>query len=291
MCFMCDASSVIELLLFTTVAMDAGWRATRKTHESYVLDMERLGKELPVLFLVCIGLRLECCMIDILHCIDLGFTAHVVGNVFMELIRNHKLGPNQDSSIAALNKLLDRWYSASRTPHRIQGRLTVDRIRTSGQWPKLKSKAAPLRYLARFAAKLAKDFHDGTEHDDFKLALCTLLCRFYTIVESSSMFLSDAIKRELPEIGFKLGTFYAHLSAEAMEMGIKLWKFSPKVHLTMHLLEWQAPEFGNPRFWWCYADEDLVGLLIEVAEACHPRSMHFMALYKWLILFYETMID
>ena len=28
---------------------------------------------------------------------------------------------------------------------------------------------------------------------------------------------------------------------------------------------------GNPRFSWCYSDEDMVGQLVEVAESCHPE--------------------
>ena len=63
----------------------------------------------------------------------------------------------------------------------------------------------------------------------------------------------------------------------------KLWKFSPKHHLFLHLCEVQAVQYGNPRFYWVYADEDVVGRLIEVAETCHPWTMPGTALFKWLI--------
>ena len=45
----------------------------------------------------------------------------------------------------------------------------------------------------------------------------------------------------------------------------KLWKFTPKIHLFLHLCEIQCVQYGNPRFWWTYCDEDLVGQLIEVS--------------------------
>jgi len=41
----------------------------------------RKGLAVPVLLLSVVGLRLENIMIDVLHAVDLGVTAHVVANV------------------------------------------------------------------------------------------------------------------------------------------------------------------------------------------------------------------
>ena len=57
---------------------------------------------------------------------------------------------------------------------------------------------------------------------------------------------------------------------------------SPKVHLWEHVCEVQAVLYGNPRYYWCYADEDLVGHLIEIAETCHPMTLAISVLFKWL---------
>ena len=86
---------------------------------------------------------------------------------------------------------------------------------------------------------------------------------------------------ELPELGRNLCMMYAQLSREAFAKGIRMWKFTPKFHLFLHLCEWQAVEYGNPRFWWVYMDEDLVGRLIEVAHGCHPATMAVTAMFKW----------
>ena len=67
---------------------------------------------------------------------------------------------------------------------------------------------------------------------------------------------------------------------------VKLWKMNPKLHLFDHLCCWQAVEVGNPRFYWTYSDEDLVGLLIEVAESCHPTTLAASALFKWLQVYF-----
>ena len=41
---------------------------------------------------------------------------------------------------------------------------------------------------------------------------------------------------------------------------------------------------GNPRCYWTYADEDMVGHMIEVAQSCHPVTLAATAMFKWLVL-------
>ena len=80
---------------------------------------------------------------------------------------------------------------------------------------------------------------------------------------------------------------YSALATKACEEKIKLWKMMPKLHIFVHLCEWQAVEVANPRSYWTYADEDLVGLLVEVAQSCHPRTLAPAALMKWLHVYYQ----
>ena len=70
------------------------------------------------------------------------------------------------------------------------------------------------------------------------------------------------------------------------DMKQKLFKMTPKLHLFIHLCE-QAVLLGKPRFYWTYADEDLVGQFIEIAETVHPTTMAITALFKWLHLLFD----
>ncbi len=63
-----------------------------------------------------------------------------------------------------------------------------------------------------------------------------------------------------------------------------MWKMIPKFHAFQHMCELNAQMCGDPRFWWCYSDEDMVGFMIEVAEACHRSTMASTGLFKWLVL-------
>ena len=118
--------------------------------------------------------------------------------------------------------------------------------------------------------------------------MAQLLINFYNIIHAEGMFMSEAARRDLPEIGTRLCSLYGQLSAEASSTERKLWTFPPPTHnLFSHLCEWHALEAGNPRFYWVYADEDLVGKMIEVAHSCHPRTMAAIAMYKWLLFAFE----
>ena len=70
----------------------------------------------------------------------------------------------------------------------MQGKLTVERLRTDGGWPKLKAKAAAIRHLAPFALELAKEHNNGSLHDRRRVALAQRLAECYVIFQSEHMF-------------------------------------------------------------------------------------------------------
>ena len=181
---------------------------------------------------------------------------------------------------------MHQWYKDTKFKgSKVQGKLTVERVRTGKGWPKLKAKAAATRQLAPYALLLMQTF--GGPEDRPILALCQLLNRFYELISHQSMFLSDDAKAEVSRLGPRLAMIYASLAEQAATGRVKMWKVNPKLHLFDHLCSWQAVEVGNPRFYWTYSDEDLVGLLIEVAESCHPVTMAASALFKWMHVYFE----
>ena len=95
------------------------------------------------------------------------------------------------------------------------------------------------------------------------------------------------VVREVPRLRSGASFRYTQVAAHYFNKGIRLFKTSPKLHLFAHLCEWQACEMGNPRYWWCYSDEDMVGLMVDVAESCHPVTLAVSALFKWLHLMYD----
>lgn len=284
MCWLCRASNVNANLLWTDFNTNAAWRASVWSHDAYVADVLSRGEDLPNLFSIR-GLRLECIVVDVLHCVDLGVASLVIGNVLNEVLP--KLGPNREQQISALNARLASWYKANAITSQIRGKLTWDKIRVTGKPPEFKAKAAATRHLAPFAATLAHEFDTGSEHDRRRRVVAESLVSFYTIVQNEARRVSDDALRRLPACCQALCINYAHLSFEAAQANAPAWQLKPKLHLFQHLCHYQVQQFGNPRFYWTYADEDLIGQMVEVAKTCHPSTLAKTALYKWLVLVFK----
>jgi hypothetical protein len=289
MCWMCLASSVIAGLLYTDCSRQAGRRHTHFTHQSYLAYLADHNLVLPTLLALCIGFRLECILVDVLHAADLGMTAHIIGNILWETVRNHSWGGStQEDNVALLAKDLASWYKTTKCKVRLQGKLTKERIRADGKFPKLKAKGAAARYLVEYCLHLARRFSTGSDHDELKIALVEKLVRLYQIMAENGQFFAPAVQREFAKIGQDISKMLSVLAAEAHALGQRLWQYSPKVHLVEHMTGEQAATFGNPRYYWCYPDEDLVGLSVEVAENCHVKTMAEMVILKWLILAFDN---
>ena len=93
---------------------------------------------------------------------------------------------------------------------KLQGKLTAERMRTSGGWPKLKANVAATPHLA----ELIRDF--GGAEGWKVVVVCQLLCRYYVFVVSPGpMSVSDEVKNELREMWRKFGSLYSALACEA----------------------------------------------------------------------------
>ena len=283
MCWLCAASGLHDSeLLYSDCSQSAQWRDTRRTHATWLAALRADGAPTPPLFDV-VGLRLDAMMIDILHCVDLGVAAHIAANILLELVQKRAWGGStQDVAIAALMVALKAWYSKQKSTRKVQGSLTLERLRTNGGWPKLKAKAAQVRHIARFVLEMALTHDAGILHDRRRLAIAQLLVRFYDLIEQGGMFLDASAIAEIQQIGKDLPMLYSNFAKEAFAAGVRMWKVQPKLNLFQHLCEWQVPLGLNPRMYWTYADEDLVGQLIEVASSCHPFTVHAISLFKWL---------
>ena len=234
------------------------------------------------------GLRLECVTIDALHALDLGLAGHIVANILWETVIQHKWGkPSIEQNVEILDANLRAWQKTKKTQRPLQGKLTKERLRSDSGYPKLKAKGAQTRYLAEYALYIAKLYDTGSVHDRRKVAVAQQLCRLYELMRISSQFFSPEAAEEFKEVGQSMVAIYSTLYVEAHSQGKRLWKFPPKAHMVDHMVTYQAKEWGNPSYCWCYSDEDLVGLSVEIAKACHPNTMAITAIVKWLLLAFD----
>ena len=284
-CFVCNATPANCF----DAALGAIWRAGIRTHAIYCAALHAAGKELPSLFKVK-SLIHEGGTIDVLHAVDQGMASHVIANTFVEIMQSW--GPNQAARTAALEARIKHWYNVHKEPTKIQGKLTFERLKTSNDWPKLKAKAAATRHLAHFALELVEREDDSLPvaaseevklHSRRRRAVCQLLVRFYELLRRHGRFFTASAKTEIAENARNLLTIYTQLAQESLDKQERMWKLTPKFHLFLHLCEIQCVTWGNPRWYWTYADEDLQKVMKAIALSCHPSRLASEMLRKWVV--------
>ncbi len=73
--------------------------------------------------------------------------------------------------------------------------------------------------------------------------------------------------------------------ARAIVRDERPWRIKLKHHLFLHLVEEQVLELGNPRAYWTYSDESLMGCVSVMAAATpDPRGMAEQVLAKLLVV-------
>ena len=277
MCWICQASPEGRLK-WSNCTDNADWRLTLESHATYLARLIAEGKELPSLFKI-LTLKLEGVMIDVLHTVDQGVASHLIANVLCEIC-DLLPGGTQAQRAEVLNKKLKKWYKDHPDCTRLDGELTWTTLKSSGDWPRLRAKAACTRHMIGFATKLAAEHNSGSDHDEKRLACCELLQRFYNILKQEPEFLSTSAKAALRKTGNIFVQIYVQLAEEALTQNLRMWKMSPKFHLFIHLCElcWI-----NPRFAWTYADEDLMKHMKWIAKSLHPSTVSHICLHKWLV--------
>ena len=139
-----------------------------------------------------LGFRIECVMIGVPHTAHLGIGSHIIGNVMWPCLVDRVCGgTTQEDNVNGLMDSKKQRYSENKETNRIQGKLTVDRVRTQGGWPKLKAKAAATRHLTRTALVLAQ------KHLSWKaVAVAHLLVQFYELIGREEVFWSKRAEAE-----------------------------------------------------------------------------------------------
>jgi hypothetical protein len=209
-------------------------------------------------------------------------------DIFAQVMDTGAYGPNNEEAIVNLEIALKNHYVQIKEPYTIRGKLTLERLKTSKDWPKLKAKGAPTRHAIKFAKTLAETHNTGSLHDRRRLAVCTLLDNFYEILDTNPRYICDADKAKLAPLVQSFIGVYEKLSREALRLHMRRWKMVQNFHMFIHLAEIQIPKFGNARFYWTYSDEDLMKLIKEIAlSKLHINTLDFMVLYKWAIMFFD----
>lgn len=254
-CWKCEASQTT----YKQFGAKAPWRQKRLTPRGCCSQKQRAASLEPSPLFKAIGFSLNMVMVDVLHCMDLGVSQDILGNIFSEALDWVCAGTSRKNRVVDLWRRIKQYYKEFQPGTMLQG-LTVEMIKQTGKAPKLRAKGAETRHLVPFAVLLAQEIQEIREdsHGNTVLKIASCLFDLYNLFAARPVdykACTDASRR----LCLLFGSLDTHDS----------WRVKPKFHMMQELCEFQVEEFGSPEAFWAYADESFVGF---VAEFSHKRG-------------------
>ena len=163
-------------------------------------------------------------------------------------------------------------------------KLTANMVKAPQTEPRLKLKASETRRALKCIHFVLVTFLAPRDaHETLVLQCVATINNIYLELENWA-FNSAAKVARLARVFVGL---YGELNMQAFNEGnfLKLgwhpYKLYPKFHLFIHLFEEDARNAGNPRTFWCYADESEIGDAVRIAESSHASFLHRAIIDKY----------
>ena len=202
---------------------------------------------------------------DAMHCADHhGVSGVFAGSVLERLVKDPRLGPNQQARMDTINMELKQHFDAHVVSSRMPP-LRLDNLKTAG-WFELSSpliKAANTRHFMPFCESLClKYFNRGTQYDIAATKAVCHLNGFYHVIYTAAVFLSDAEKALLKHHLEQMGKYHMLCRQYSDDLEIVVWQVKPKAHYCQHFFHQCC--LINSRWTQCYSQESMVGKMVKM---------------------------
>ena len=185
-------------------------------------------------------------MVEWLHTMDQGVLADIIGNVLWDALPLMGVRSRAEQ-VKVLWAMARAYYVEAKVPSRLDN-LTEEMIKVPGKAPTQRGKAAQVRYLLPFAARLAESFADMDQHWQ-TVAVLTESAVLLTLCSQERPY----PKHEAADLPRKVALLYTS------------WRVKPNLHLMQELIEYQRLEARAPCEYWTYKDESWGAWLAKVA--------------------------
>ena len=232
------------------------------------------------------GLWLPHIQLDWMHSKHLGVDQNLLGSTlaFLTTYKMRELGSEADNMHVVWNQIKET-YEEALTPSRFS--IIVPNMYKHDPFPLLRGKAAEIKDLVPIMAVVARAFLDPTvEYDALVLkALETSAYADQILYENKDhFFLEGRVLERFQASIHQYNTILVELGLRSHPQGIRLWNFTPKNHMLIHIGE-QA-EHLNPVLSWNYGAESFLSQVRQLIAACKSRlnmmQCQRAVMSKWL---------
>ena len=244
------------------------------------------------------GFQLDFVAMDSMHCGDLGVFQDAIGGLLFLEISRRGYHRNFAQGVRWLNSQLREYYGANPALSKIHLTVSMLRPRETAH-PTLKSKAAECRHLSGFAVSIAHRhlsrqfvFRNrrlapySAEYRTLAVVMAESLHQYHELCAAlpfDQVGCRDAMLRFLKAMLDLRALFRRNLAAELHDS--QPFPFKVKGHMLEHMANERLATFGSPKAFWCYADEDFVGLITRIAVGTkHPKTLEKVLLQKYQLM-------
>ena len=307
-CWACDASSdPASAMSFHNFAADAPHRGTCFSHRDYLQRCVAEGGQPSNLFRAP-GMQLKHVIVDSMHAADLGSFCDAVGSLFYIEVTCRAWHPSMAAGLVWLNLKLNKFYKTHKELSQVTPLVKSQIVSKTNPYPFLKAKAAPVRHVAEFCLQLAYKHMYGIAGEGGRPAFAFSASSPMRGRTQEHLQLMVDVFRGMERFGraVSVSPFDTAACSEGMTTYLtslcqlhKLWRLGrsvadakrlpwqlrPKCHLLQHLVLDHILSYGSPAKFWCYRDEDFVGVVKRIASKTkHPWTLESRVLLKLRIL-------
>ena len=173
------------------------------------------------------------------------------------------------------------------------GMFDNNRARDPANFPELKTKAAISRHSIAALSIVYQYLPVLPEHCHKIRRLLKHLRRFYDAVAYHGMWFDPVTAQRVYDDLHAVAVLHQELTEFMLSANRRIFHFTEKAHYVEHVaLDVLVTRF-NPRFAWCYLDEDFMGRMASLIKAtlrgrgplgCGPTVMHRWRAMTWLRL-------
>ena len=277
MCHRCLASGVWGDFIFSNVRENAPHRCTIIRHQDY---MANTTAEQRSRLCQCVGWHHQIVFADEMHGINLGLQDYLNASLLQEISLEMQA---IEANVSQEDCLKQIWLDYKIWKNRRFIKCSLPQLskatigKTSAQsMPSMKTKAWNNRVLGAFLAELTHRDHMRNLSDEYKRLRATCAWAIAEWLFCGEIFgrcLSPDQAQRMWVAGRTFLVTYTHLAHIAREKAVPLYNVTYKLHQFDHMVTDVKMLRLNPKYFHCFADEDMVGKVAAVCKRTHRSNM------------------
>ena len=248
------------------------------------------------------GFHSSCILPEMMHCGPLGVHLECGACALLELCRCGHFGdgnghtewkPRLDAQLAEAYDQFGRWCRRRHVTHS-QGlfKHTTLGMHQKFSVPKLKVKAHTSLLVIDWLAKVCCDRVANVSADEYEVDRASILwglSEMFHIWRTAGTWLTRSQLRDLRIA--RDACFFASWKMCVLheETETFLYKLLPKHHLIDHAERSCQQTEWNPCSCWTFSDEDNMGFMSGIFQACHATTINSAGIERWLLQFCDEL--